>query len=196
MVSLVIVASSDVSAWVISTRCACRTHLVYARGTAPWLLLTGVLRSSAGTSRVFCQLSHTRGSKKTNATRCWLTFEAELEAGRAAVKIRYEKAAEGEGVDIKKLAAEQTKELEELEASVETKRPKLGSLVRGALINETDYRNLPEEYEELVTVGMGGEALAAMLRDTDQRPDPRADRTKPKAPKASARKDCQAPQGV
>ncbi len=94
-------------------------------------------------------------------------LEAELEAGRAAIKIRFEKEAEAEGADIKKLAAEQTKELEELEANIEARRTQLGNMVRGALINETDYRNLPEEYEELLTVGMGGEALASMLRDTD-----------------------------
>ncbi|MFZ2494166.1 MAG: DNA-directed RNA polymerase subunit beta' [Candidatus Saccharimonadales bacterium] len=94
-------------------------------------------------------------------------LEAELEAGRAAIKIRYEKDAESEGADVKKLAAEQTKELEELEASIESRRTQLGSLVKGALINETDYRNLPEEYEELIRVGMGGEALAALLKEID-----------------------------
>ena len=92
-------------------------------------------------------------------------LEAELEAGRAAIKIRYEKAAEEDGADVKKLAAEQTKEIEELEASIEARRTQLGSLVKSALINETDYRNLPEDYADLVTVGMGGEALATLLRN-------------------------------
>ena len=32
---------------------------------------------------------------------------------------------------------------------------------------ETDYRNLPEEYEELVSVGMGGTALKALLDEID-----------------------------
>ena len=94
-------------------------------------------------------------------------LESELEAGRAAIKIRYEKAAEGEGADVKKLAAEQTKELEELESGIEMRRTQLGNMVRGALINENDYRNLSEDYEELITVSMGGEALAAMLRSID-----------------------------
>lgn len=94
-------------------------------------------------------------------------LEAETEAGRAAIKMRYEKEAEAEGVDVKKLAAEQSRELEDLEERYLAKKTQLESLTKGALINETDYRNLPEEYEELVQVGMGGTALKAMLDEID-----------------------------
>ena len=41
-------------------------------------------------------------------------LEAETEAGRAAIKIRYEKEAEAEGADVKKLAEEQSREVEDL----------------------------------------------------------------------------------
>lgn len=94
-------------------------------------------------------------------------LEAETEAGRAAIKMRYENEAGNEGADVKKLAAEQTKELEELEERYIAKKTQLESLVKSALINETDYRNLPEEYEELVEVGMGGVALKALLDEID-----------------------------
>ena len=94
-------------------------------------------------------------------------LEAETEAGRAAIKIRYEKEAEAEGADVKALAEAQSREVEELNESYNTKKSQLDSLVKGALINETDYRNLPEEYEELVTVGMGGTALKALLDEID-----------------------------
>ena len=94
-------------------------------------------------------------------------LEAELDASRAAIKIRYEKAAEDETADVKKLAAEQTKEIEELDANIEGRRAQLASLVKAALINETDYRNLPDEYADLATVGMGGEALASLLKNID-----------------------------
>ena len=90
--------------------------------------------------------------------------EAELEAGKMAIKIRYEKAAEDENADVKQLAAEQTREIDELNDSYLLKKTQLESLVKAALINENDYRNLPEEYEEIVEVGMGGEALAALLK--------------------------------
>jgi DNA-directed RNA polymerase subunit beta' len=91
--------------------------------------------------------------------------EAELEAGKMAIKIRYEKAAEDEGADVKVLAAEQTRELEELNETYLTKKAQLDSLVKGALMNENDYRNLPEEYEEIVEVGMGGQSLQKMLKE-------------------------------
>ncbi len=94
-------------------------------------------------------------------------LDAETEAGRAAIKIRYEREAEAEGADVKALAAAQTREVEELSESYNVKKAQLESLVKGALMNEIDYRNLPEEYEELVTVGMGGTALKALLDEID-----------------------------
>lgn len=90
-------------------------------------------------------------------------LEAETEAGRVAIKMRYEKEAEADGVDVKALAEAQSKEIEELNESYNVKKAQLDSLVKGSLMNETDYRNLPEEYEEIITVGMGGTALKALL---------------------------------
>ncbi len=90
-------------------------------------------------------------------------LEAETEAGRAAIKIRYEREAEGEGVDVKALAAQMSREVEELNEGYTIKKAQLDSLTKGALINEVDFRNLPEDYEELVEVGMGGLALKALL---------------------------------
>ncbi|MEO8691349.1 MAG: DNA-directed RNA polymerase subunit beta', partial [Candidatus Saccharimonas sp.] len=94
-------------------------------------------------------------------------LEAETAAGRAAIKIRFEQTAEAENADIKKLAEEQSRELEELDDSYNVKKTQLTNLVKSALINESDFRNLPEEYEELAEVGMGGVALKALLDDID-----------------------------
>ncbi len=91
--------------------------------------------------------------------------EAELEAGKTAIKMRYEKAAGEEGSDVKKLAAEQSRELEELAESYNQKKTQLDGLVKCALISETDYRDLPETYAEIAKVGMGGEALKKLLDD-------------------------------
>ncbi len=93
--------------------------------------------------------------------------EAEVQAARIAIKMRYEKEAEVEGADIKELAKAQTREVEELENSYQVKKAQLDSLVKGALLSETDFRNLPEEYEDLVRVGMGGLALKALLDEID-----------------------------
>ena len=94
-------------------------------------------------------------------------LEAETEAGRMAIKMRFEKEAEAEGADVKALAEQQSREVEDLNESYTLKKTQLESLVKGALLNETDYRALPEEYEELVKVGMGGVALKALLDEID-----------------------------
>lgn len=90
-------------------------------------------------------------------------LEAETEAGRVAIKIRYERQAETDKTDVKVLAEQMSREVEELNETYTTKKTQLESLAQGALINEVDYRSLPEEYEELVEVGMGGLALKALL---------------------------------
>ena len=65
------------------------------------------------------------------------------------------------------MAEEQSKELEELENQFTTKKSQLESLQKHALMSETDYRNLPETYEELIEIAMGGTALKAMLDEID-----------------------------
>ncbi len=94
-------------------------------------------------------------------------LEAETEAARVAIKIRYEREAEAEGADVKSLAEQQSREVEDLNESYTIKKTQLESLSQGALLNEADYRNLPEEYEELIQVGMGGTALKALLDQID-----------------------------
>lgn len=90
-------------------------------------------------------------------------LEAETDAARAAIKIRYEKAAEGDNADIKQLAAEQSREIEDLNENYIRKKSQLESLVKAALMSETEYRDLEEEYEEIIEVGMGGSALKTLL---------------------------------
>jgi DNA-directed RNA polymerase subunit beta' len=94
-------------------------------------------------------------------------LEAETEAGRIAIKIRYEREASVENADVKALATQQSSELEELNDTYLAKKSQLEMLTKGALISEVDYRNLPEEYEELVEVGMGGTALKVLLDEID-----------------------------
>ncbi|MEO5949586.1 MAG: DNA-directed RNA polymerase subunit beta', partial [Candidatus Saccharimonas sp.] len=94
-------------------------------------------------------------------------IEAETEAGRIAIKMRYEREAEAENADVKALAEAQSREVEELNSSYIVKKAQLESLVKGAMLSETDFRNLPEEYEELANVGMGGPALKALLDEVE-----------------------------
>jgi len=94
-------------------------------------------------------------------------IEAETEAGKVAIKIRYEREASVENADVKALATAQSNELTELNDMYLVKKAQLESLVKGALLSEVDFRSLPEEYEELVEVGMGGTALKALLDEID-----------------------------
>ena len=90
-------------------------------------------------------------------------LETETDTARAAIKIRYEKAAEEDNADIKQLAAEQSREIEDLNENYIRKKSQLESLVKAALMSETEYRDLEEEYEEIIEVGMGGSALKTLL---------------------------------
>jgi DNA-directed RNA polymerase subunit beta' len=94
-------------------------------------------------------------------------LEAETEAARQAIKIRYEKEAAAETADVKALAEAQSKELDELDTNYHDRKAKLESFVKGSIISEVDYRNLDEDLEELITVGMGAIAVKKMLDEID-----------------------------
>lgn len=93
--------------------------------------------------------------------------EAELSAAKEAIKIRFEKEAEDEKANIKALAELQTKETEEVAKEFELYKEQLTSLEKLHLINETDYRNLPDDLKSIVTVGMGAAALKDLLNEID-----------------------------
>ncbi len=94
-------------------------------------------------------------------------LESQTNAARDAIKLRYEKAAKEDGADIKALAEEQTKELKELEDDYQARKSTLESFKKGGVITEVEYRNLPEEYEDLITVEMGATAIKKLLDEID-----------------------------
>ena len=94
--------------------------------------------------------------------------ETEFEAAKQAIDSRYEKLiSSDDNANVKKLASERSQEHEELLQSFEKAKEQLDSLQVHALISETDYRNLPEEFQELIKVGMGGRAVLEMLESID-----------------------------
>ncbi len=92
---------------------------------------------------------------------------AENKAAEAAINARYEADAAKEGADVRALAEGRTKELEELAKEFETFKDQIDSLEKLRLLSESDYRNLPDELQDLITVGMGGSALKDLLDDVD-----------------------------
>ncbi len=95
--------------------------------------------------------------------------EAEFAAAKEAIKIRYEKEAEAENANIKALAEMQTKEQAEVDKAWETFKAQVDSLEKLRLMSEGEYRALPDDLRELITVGMGGAALQSLLEEIDLR---------------------------
>ncbi|MBO4854940.1 DNA-directed RNA polymerase subunit beta' [Candidatus Saccharibacteria bacterium] len=93
-------------------------------------------------------------------------LETQTDVARQAIQVRYENEAKDKSEEeVKTLAEAQTKELEELENDYREKKAILTGFVKGAVINEVDYRNLDEEYEDLITVEMGASAIKKMLEE-------------------------------
>ncbi len=94
-------------------------------------------------------------------------LEANTVAAREAIRLRYEKAAEEPNANVTALADEQAKEIEALESDYSARKTALESLQKGAVITEQAYRNLPDDYDELVEVEMGATAIKRLLDEID-----------------------------
>ncbi|MGH7141971.1 MAG: DNA-directed RNA polymerase subunit beta' [Candidatus Saccharimonadales bacterium] len=95
--------------------------------------------------------------------------EAECNAARQAIKIRYEAEAKKEDANLKALAEMQTKELTDLNEAFDLFKVQVTMLEKLALIGESDYRNLPKELRDIINVGMGSKALKELLEEIDLR---------------------------
>ncbi len=83
------------------------------------------------------------------------SLEKTTMAAREAIRLRYDKESKAKDADVKALAEAQTKEMEELESDYASRKGMLESFKKGNTITEVEYRNLPAEYEDLITVEMG-----------------------------------------
>ncbi|HSX47440.1 MAG TPA: DNA-directed RNA polymerase subunit beta', partial [Patescibacteria group bacterium] len=93
--------------------------------------------------------------------------ESEYEAASQAINIRYEKEAKNEDANVKELATLKTAEIEQLSKDFDLYKDQISLLQKTSLINETDYRNLPDELRNIIKVGMGGSALKELLSEID-----------------------------
>ncbi|HEX5395161.1 MAG TPA: DNA-directed RNA polymerase subunit beta' [Candidatus Saccharimonadales bacterium] len=89
--------------------------------------------------------------------------DAQFKAKEAKIKEKYEKDAAKKNADVHTLAEAQTKELEELAAEAEEFNRQVSVLDKLNLLSETDYRNLPNDLQSAISVGMGGAALKELL---------------------------------
>lgn len=93
--------------------------------------------------------------------------EAEFAAAQEAIKARYEEEAKKEDANVKALAEQQTKELEDLQIAFDEFKEIISGLEKFHLLNENDYRALPSELQDLIKVGMGGSAIKDLLGEID-----------------------------
>ncbi len=142
-------------------------HIWFLRGTpsAMGLLLGMTVKNLERVAYFAAYVIKSVDSEKRN--QLLLDREAEFNAAREAIRIRYEKEAEAENANVKALAEMRTKEMNELAETFERFKTQVSMLEKLALISEGDYRNLPDELRGLITVGMGGQALKELLDDVN-----------------------------
>lgn len=142
-------------------------HIWFMRGTPSAMsLLLGITVRNLERIAYFATYVITEVDEEARA-KFLADLEAETEAARTAIKLRYEKEAEAADANVRELAEAQSRELEDLEENYNQRQSQLDSLAKTALISEVDYRNLPEEYQDIIEVSMGGEALKKLLDDID-----------------------------
>ncbi|MDR3297764.1 MAG: DNA-directed RNA polymerase subunit beta' [Candidatus Nomurabacteria bacterium] len=142
-------------------------HIWFMRGTPSALSLLLNLTVKNIEKVVYFAAYLITDVKAEEAEKKLADLEAETDAARQAIKIRYEAEAKSETADVKALAEAQSKEIEEVDTNYADRKAKLDSFVKGSIISEADYRNLEDEYEELITVGMGASAVKKMLENID-----------------------------
>ena len=94
-------------------------------------------------------------------------LETTTTAAKEAIALRYRKEKETKDANVKALEEEEEKELAELESDYKYRKTLLESFRKGNVISEVEYRNIPEEYEDLITVEMGATAIKKMLDEID-----------------------------
>ena len=142
-------------------------HVWFMRGTPSALSLLLNLTVKNIERVVYFAAYLITDSKDEQVAQVMNDLEAQTEAARQAIKLRYEEQAKDENANAKALADAEAKEMEELESDYLSRKTILQGLHKGAVISEVDYRNLPEEYEDLIEVEMGATAIKKMLDEID-----------------------------
>ena len=143
------------------------THIWFMRGTPSALSILLDLTVKNIEKVIYFATYLVTSAKDEEIEKVLADLEAQTEAARQAIQVRYDKESAVEGANVKALADARTKELEDLETDFIKRKTYLESFHKGAVITEVDYRNLPEEYEDLIEVGMGASAIKKLLDEID-----------------------------
>ncbi len=143
------------------------THIWFMRGTPSALSILLDLTVKNIEKVIYFATYLVTSAKDEEIEKVMADLEAQTDAARQAIQIRYDKEASVEGADVHALAEARTKELEELEGDYLKRKTLLENFHKGAIISDADYRNLPEEYEDLIEVKMGATAIKKLLDEID-----------------------------
>ena len=143
------------------------THIWFMRGTPSAISILLDLTVKNIEKIVYFATYLITDAKEEEIDKALTDLVAQTDAARSAIKLRYEKDAAVEGADVRALAEAQSKELDELESDFQKRKSLLEGFHKGAVLSEVDYRNLPEEYENLIEVGMGATAIKKLLDEID-----------------------------
>src|SRR6185436_13053849 len=140
-------------------------HIWFLRGTpsAVGLVLNMTVKNLERVAYFACYIVKKADTEKRN--QMLADKEAEAAAAEQAIKMRYEKEAEAEGANVKALAEAQTKEIEEVHENFEIFKAQTESLEKYRLLSETEYRELPDELQDIIEVGMGGAVIKELLEE-------------------------------
>jgi DNA-directed RNA polymerase subunit beta' len=94
-------------------------------------------------------------------------LEAWFENEKKVLADKFEQMASSEEKSLKEVAKQRTTELEQLNNEYLQRKIQLGGLNYKAVLTEDDYANLPDEYQDIITVGMGAETVHEILKNTD-----------------------------
>lgn len=142
-------------------------HIWFMRGTPSAISLLLDLKVRSIESVAYFASYLIIDAKAEEIEKTLADLKAQNEAARQAISLRYQTAAKDQNANQKQLVEEEAKELDALDQDYFERKAILESLKKGAVISELDYRNLPEEYEDLITVEMGGTALLKALSEID-----------------------------
>ena len=143
------------------------THIWFMRGTPSALSILLDLTVKNIEKVIYFATYLITSAKDEEIDKVLDDLEAQTEAARLAIAARYDKESAVEGADVHALAEARSKELEELNSDFVKRKTLLESFHKGSVITEVDYRNLPEEYEDLIEVDMGATAIKKMLDEID-----------------------------
>jgi DNA-directed RNA polymerase subunit beta' len=97
----------------------------------------------------------------------YIDLDTAIDTEKKAIEARYEELSNAEGADLKDLAKLRTKEIDAANDAFLLRKGQLDSLKEAALITESDFGQLPQEYKDVAKVSMGAEAIYAALKDLD-----------------------------